>query len=139
MRGNLVNNQVGPHLYKCICTGLRVFLFIIFKTPSTHIHTHIHRRTATFKNPNSPFLIDHNHTIFLSIFQSETCFGIPETRAFYTYQNINDPSLFFVRVFRDLWTFRLVLYVILVSKICITDPINLRISRGTTYCNFIEI
>ena len=139
MRGNLVINQVTPHTCRCICTSLRHFLFSLL---STYTHKYIHASkplNCISKTRSREFLNPQNHTQILSILCFDTCFEIPSPRVFFSYQNINDPSLFFVRAFRNLWTSRLVLNVICVSKICETDTIIIRISRGTTYYKFIEI
>ena len=64
------------------------------------IYTHdIYTRTASFEFSNTRSLVAQITAKTLPIFCSGTRFRILESRAFYSYQNINDPSLFFVRVF----------------------------------------
>ena len=89
-------------LYVYMCTTCIFFLHLFS-------HIYIHRYIHSTKPPICHFqtrtrdcLIEQNTTKILSICFSETSFRIPLTRAFYSYQNINDPSLLFVRVFRDL-------------------------------------
>ena len=137
MEGNLVNNQVAPPLLLTIYMEHLGFFSLIL------IHTHIY----TVEKPPLPlsisrsreFLIEQNTTESLPIFDFKTCFRFLETRAFIWSEPFYDPWSFFVRVFRTSWTSRLVLFVILASIICETDTIILRISRSTTYFNFIEI
>ena len=138
MEGNLVINQVAP--LRTVGTYMYHLVIFLFTTVIyTHIHTH-ELLSTTFKKPsNSSSSITQKHNKSLPIFQSETSFGLPLTRAFFSYKPFHDPLQFFERVFRNYSTSRLVLYVFLLSIICITDPIILRISRGTTYVNFIEI
>ena len=116
-----------------------VIFFFIF-TIYTDIYIHTQNLFPLFQTPRTR---THSNPLFhhkiLPIFCFKTSFEIPSTRAFIWYQIYHDPSSFFERVFRSFSTSRLVLNVSLASIICITDPINLRISRGTTYCNFIEI
>ena len=138
IRGITVFIHVAPHLFNCISTRL-VFFFSYFSAvytqwyihPRTLLHCHIQTRVFEFSNS-----LNTNDLLPILIF--ETSFGILESRAFDTYQIHNDLWSFLVRVFRDFTTSRLVLIEILVSIICEADPVILRISRGTTYLNFIK-
>ena len=137
IRGNLVINQVAPfpptdYMYQHLYFSSSQFSAYI------RIYTHSEALPAFFKPPNSRFLNLKYTDQTLSIYWPETRFETPSLRALLTYKSFNDPLRFFERVFEAFSNSRTDFYVILVSKICEADPIILRISRGTTYLNFIE-
>ena len=115
MEGNLVIDQVAPHVTLCICTCTWEFSFSLFFSLFT-LHTHIYTKpkpSLSFKNCRVLGLIITFFTDeILSIWLSETSFGFLKSRAFNTYLFHNDPLRFLVEGFRSFSYSRLVLNVI---------------------------
>ena len=137
-RGQLCNFITCAYVSHSVYIAPCAFLSLIFL-----IHTRIYTQpkpSRLFKNLRVFESLIELYTLkSLPIFDFETSFGFPVSRAFHTYLFQHDPQQFFERVFRNLQTSWTVLYVIFASIIFETDTIILRISRRTTYCNFIKI
>ena len=106
IESKLVINQLAPQYYcMYIYPSLRHFFLYLLKYTYSRIHA-AKTLLAISNKPSSSWILNpQNSNQILSILQSETCFGFSKSKAFYSYLIINDPSLFFVRVFKNLLTF----------------------------------
>ena len=157
MKGKLVNSYIAPlsvicvqyeghlRLFTCCAPHHSVHIYTslsYFFSNICFIYTYTYKRKplhCLFWKLEIEFLNQTYLSKYLSISDSETCFGITSSRSFNTYQIHNDPWSFLVRAFRDFTNSRTDFHVILASIIFETDTIILRISRSITYFNFIKI